>query len=144
MIEPLPRTVITCPVLDCDWTHDVPEPDPRSRKQATLADVFGPGVYAAAAVTQEAWALERVLDAHFRTHSTADYVRTMANQRTELAAAAERLEQQRERTDHLHEALDAVTVALDLEAPRAIGLTEWVRAMRTVVMRLRHPERIHS
>jgi hypothetical protein len=138
MIETPPPAVITCPVLDCGWTCDASTPDPRSRQRETLADVFGPGVYAAAAATQEAVRLERVLHEHFATHSTADYVRTMTHQREELERLTESLVRQTRAAADMRAALSELGEALAMRPLSTDDLATWVRSARAQAMRLSH------
>jgi hypothetical protein len=139
MTDTMPPTVIACPVLDCGWTTDASGPSPESVQRETLADVFGPGVYAAVAVTQNAWRLERVLDAHFRSHSTAEYVRTMAAQAQRIADEVGRLQEAEQRAGAYRGALTAVAEVLRLEVPPDLeDLVAWACKMRATLMRLRH------
>jgi hypothetical protein len=138
MIESPPPSVISCPVLDCGWTTDASGPPPESTKRETLADAFGPGVYAAVAVTQNAWRLERELDQHFRQHSTADYVRTMAQQRAELEAQTKAYGEANRYATRLYTALVEIATELRVQVPVNQDLDELTKAMRAAVMRLAH------
>lgn len=62
-----------CPI--CDWKH---EAEPPKVPNEALASVFGAGVMAAVAMQQHAHDVERALDAHFRTHSTVEWVKASA------------------------------------------------------------------
>lgn len=129
---------IACPVLDCAWTYDAPDPEPQG---ASLADVFGPGVFAAAAATQRAYATEKALTEHFHGHSTADYVRTLAHQRAELGRLTESLVSSANAALELRSALaeigDAMGVAPPVPQPND-DLTAWIRSARREAVRLRN------
>lgn len=137
MIDPLPPAVITCPVLDCEWTHDASGPPPASRQRETLAGMFSSGVYAAAAATQQAWDLERTLTEHFVTHTTVEYVRTMAHQRAQLAEESAQREAATAAMGRLQLALADLSAELEVDTPTDGELDMWTRAMRAAVMKLR-------
>lgn len=135
MIETPPPAVITCPVLDCGWTYDASTPDPRSRQRETLADVFGPGVYAAAVATQGAWELERVLTEHFANHTTAEYVATMASQRGRLETCQADRIRATALAEHYMATLAVLARELRIPAPIGDDLTEWTRQARAAIVR---------
>jgi hypothetical protein len=65
---------ILCPVDECDFVHYAPD---LTVPSTALASVFGSGVMAAAAVTQRAHEIERVLGKHFAGHKAEEYLRTI-------------------------------------------------------------------
>lgn len=73
------KEVRECPI--CDWKHEAERPQVPA---GALASVFGPGVMSAVAMQQHAQDIERALDAHFRTHSTVDWVRATARLRATI------------------------------------------------------------
>ena len=80
------KEVRECPI--CDWKH---EAEPPKVPPEALASVFGPGVMSMVAMQQHAQDIERALDAHFRTHSTLDWVRATVRLRDKNAALAKEL-----------------------------------------------------
>ncbi len=74
------KEVRECPI--CDWKHEAERPQVPA---GALASVFGPGVMSAVAMQQHAWDIERALDAHFRTHSTVDWVKATVALRARVA-----------------------------------------------------------
>lgn len=74
------KEVRECPI--CDWKHEAERPQVPA---GAPASVFGPGVMSAVAMQQHAWDIERALDAHFRTHSTVDWVKATVALRARVA-----------------------------------------------------------
>lgn len=75
--------LLTCPIPDCPWTHEVPALFAEATSPHALADIFGAGVFAAAAAHQHAQRLEDALRAHFETHDLVQWVTALrtANER---------------------------------------------------------------
>lgn len=125
-------TVVYCAIDNCDWAHLEPHlnVDP-----GALANVFGPGIFAAVAHAQQAQRIEDALDAHYRTHTVVDFLRTMASLRHELADHRARAEQATLLIDrhvahyntvgaiHPHGGLHAIRAALTDPAETPSGAT---------------------
>jgi hypothetical protein len=99
--------------------------------------VFGPGVYAAVAVTQQAWATEQVLTEHYKTHTTADYVRTMYHQRTELERLAQQERVARQEATDYQQALAAVMSRLGMPGELSGEVADDQRRVLLEIARLR-------
>lgn len=142
-------TTLRCPVLDCDWTEDVPGPDPRATHPETLAEVFGHGVLAAATNATHSANIERSLEAHFAGHILADYVRTMEAQRGALAVLEGRLVPAAHDAELFRMALVQIAEALQLDAPPAdtnppagaAELSTWTSRAVAEIMRRDHRPR---
>lgn len=78
--------VIDCVIDKCDWSHTIAFPDPRIN-EATLADIFGPGVFAATANAKVAHDAEQAIAAHYRTHTPFELFETCARRTVELNEA---------------------------------------------------------
>lgn len=78
---------INCPL--CDWFHDDPGPNPESIDPMALAGVFGPGVFAAHALADHARKIEEILAAHFKTHTTVEWLTKVTALRDQLQRAVQ-------------------------------------------------------
>jgi hypothetical protein len=142
-------TTLYCPVLDCEWTESVPEPDPLATRPETLASVFGTGVMAAAAVAVHHQKTETALEKHFATHTLVDYVRTMESQRGALIVFEGSLERMQRDAVLFRRAVVEMAEALGLGAPPvdtrppagAAELSAWTSRAVAEIMRRTHRPR---
>jgi hypothetical protein len=83
VVTPEPTySILLCPLDGCGWLHREEIPDVA---EGTLAHVFGPGVMSVVAKTQHHERLEQLLENHFTSHKTEDYLRTITRLKGELA-----------------------------------------------------------
>ena len=101
-------TTIACPVLDCDWILDAPEPDPRSVQPETLAGVFGVDVFASVAVATHNERIERGLREHLEDHDLTEWVRTAIQLRKNIDAATAARDDDAERMKAYRSALSTL------------------------------------
>jgi len=77
-------TVWHCPYPGCKWEHSEPPAGPEEDPRA-LADVFGPGVFAAHARNQRREMTEEKLTAHVGTHKPAEWAVALSNAASDVA-----------------------------------------------------------
>lgn len=78
--------LIECVIEKCDWRHVIAYPDPRITEHS-LADIFGPGVFAATANAQVQREAEEAIAEHYRSHSILELFQTCARRTVELGEA---------------------------------------------------------
>src|SRR5258708_190593 len=76
-------TRIDCPL--CEWHHEEPPLTEVQTDPMTLDSVFGRGVMALQNVNHRAERIERALEAHFKTHTTVEWLRKVQTLNGRLA-----------------------------------------------------------
>jgi hypothetical protein len=70
-----PPKLVTCPVVDCNWSLDYSLPADIS--DATLSGIFGWGVFRATHESQARADAERDTRDHLKSHDVVDFVKTI-------------------------------------------------------------------
>lgn len=132
---------INCPL--CNWFHDDPRPNPESTDPMALAGVFGSGVFAAHAIADRARKIEEILSAHFKTHTTVEWLRKVTALqadvealRNDLAACSDDIHEQykadlQREGDHYRALLAEVETENDALRSDVAALREQVEALRS-------------